>query len=115
MNTIKGLINVIVLFMKFLIWTILVLYGMAGLYLLVNGNPSKGTPGYRGLHDRAWEFAVYAFFITIILVPAGFIIIILNMSSEAISNSILGPVIAWYIFILGLGSIVGIINHIIAD
>jgi hypothetical protein len=115
MDTIKGFINALVLIMKLLIWTILVLYGLAGLYLLINGNPDKGTPQYESIHDKAWEFAVYAFFITIILVPGSLILAVIMLDSNAINYDFVAPAIAWYVILLALGCIVGVINHLIAD
>ena len=115
METIKGLISTMVFALKFLIWTFLIIYGLAGLYLLFHGNPSKGTPGYRNIHAKAWSFAAYTFFIAVILIPGLFLFVILSMSNAEVDYDALAPAMLWYIGILGLGSFIGIVNQFIAN
>lgn len=101
--------------LRFLIWTFLILYGLAGLYLLVHGNPTKGTAGYRNIQTRAWSFAAYTFFITIIFIPGVFLCIIMSMDNVEINYDALAQPILSYIGTLALGSFVGIVNHLITD
>jgi cell division protein FtsW (lipid II flippase) len=106
MNTLKGIMTTIVVLMKLLIWTLVIFYGLVGLWYLLHGNPKKSDE----VEGNAYGFAVQAFFYTVIVFPIICIFLVVQVESVYFQKEVLPYIFIIYFFPLVFAVFFGFIN-----
>lgn len=111
MDTLKGFVETVVTLLKLLIWTMLILYGFVGLWLLFHGNPKRNDE----VDQKAYSFAMQAFFYIVVVFPLLFVISLNFIDNEVVLNDLLPPIFGFYLLGLFLSSVVGLINLLFTE
>lgn len=109
MNSLKGFMGAIVALMKILVWTLIIFYGLVGLWYLLNGNPKRTYEA----ESNAYGFAVQAFFYAVIVFPIVFFTALAVVDNEMILSTVVPPVLGIYLFGMFLSTFFGLANLIL--
>lgn len=106
MDSLKGFMTAVVVLMKLLIWTLLVFYGLVGLWYLIHGNPKRTDD----VESNACGFAVQAFFYTVIVFPIIYIFLVVQVESVHFQKEVLPYIFIIYFLALVFAVFFGLIN-----